>query len=226
MPPKLTPSQHNDSDDDTTAATPALTNVTPDSNFDSSLHINSYRARTRGASIRLSASLRALTDRQIMETLKSTNIGTEFKITYASAPDFNELQATCQVVAIAEGSKRLVKLHTRDGTQTLLLPCNDFVITHIDVIRRATLSVPISNSNCEPEHFSATIFLDGGSRPNPGPSAAGIVVRLPRSTAVAACNFEDVAHSRYYPYATNNIIEGIAMVAALRAAHRLIHKST
>jgi ribonuclease HI len=70
--------------------------------------------------------------------------------------------------------------------------------------------------------MSPTIFIDGGARPNPGPAAAAIVLRSLGDGGLLASK----AHARYYPLATNNITEAIAMTAALRKAHRLLQNST
>jgi ribonuclease HI len=61
---------------------------------------------------------------------------------------------------------------------------------------------------------SVSIYADGASRGNPGPAAAGAVVRDERGNTIARI-------SRYLGVATNNQAEYQALIAALEVAVRL-----
>jgi len=63
--------------------------------------------------------------------------------------------------------------------------------------------------------LSVTINIDGGARGNPGPAAAGVVIR--------SSDDGTVLHEAgiYLGRATNNVAEYSALVAALEAAARL-----
>jgi hypothetical protein len=96
------------------------------------------------------------------------------------------------------------------------------VITQLEILQLSILDRPVTISNGKLLPMSPTIFIDGGARPNPGPAAAAIVLRSLGDGGLLASK----AHARYYPLATNNITEAIAMTAALRKAHRLLQNST
>jgi len=59
-----------------------------------------------------------------------------------------------------------------------------------------------------------TIFTDGGARGNPGPAAAGIVVKDEKGTTVAA-------FSEYLGEQTNNYAEYSALISGLKKAKEL-----
>jgi hypothetical protein len=86
------------------------------------------------------------------------------------------------------------------------------------IFAASAIDVPILQSNGEIDHSAAAIFVDGGSRPNPGSSAAAIAVRRRTSPTEYSSEF----HSAYYPLGTNNIAEAIALLAGLRKAHRML----
>jgi ribonuclease HI len=59
-----------------------------------------------------------------------------------------------------------------------------------------------------------TIFTDGGANPNPGPAAIGAVLKNPAGEVVGCI-------SQSIGYATNNVAEYRAVVAALQMALKL-----
>ena len=59
-----------------------------------------------------------------------------------------------------------------------------------------------------------TIFTDGGSRGNPGPSATGIVIKDEKEKVLAA-------YGEYLGKQTNNFAEYSAVISALKRAHKL-----
>ena len=59
-----------------------------------------------------------------------------------------------------------------------------------------------------------TLYTDGGSRNNPGPSATGIVIKDESGKIVAA-------YGEYLGHQTNNYAEYSAMISALKKAHEL-----
>lgn len=176
-----------------------------------SVEMETPRARTRGATIRLSASLRTLSRSAVIEIVKRTTINTILKLTITSGPLWNEVEKMGTVIACASTS-RLVQL----GSEVVQIPFTDdnTLLTKIEVVRTSVLDVPIAQSNSTYDPMDSTIFYDGGARPNPGAAAAAIHVRA-RSGSFTE-------HARYYPLATNNITECIALVAALRCAGRLL----
>lgn len=177
------------------------------------------RQRTRGATVRLSASLRQLTRAQIIDKLKTCPVNAQITLTFASGPLWHEETITATVVAIGEGGSRLIK----SQHDTFSIPfTDDRVITLITLHSKSTLDVPINLCNGDLRHECPTIYVDGGSRPNPGSSAAAITVR----TRISPIAFNDENHSRFYPLATNNIAEAIATLAGLRKAHRLLSEGT
>ena len=195
-------------DDDETNNVTALT--TPDST--NTTQDTTIRTRTRGATIRLSASLRQLTRQQIKTHLATATINSEVIFTFAEAPNFNETTLGGKVVAAGADGSRLVS--TPNGIFKLPFENMEKVLTHIQVVKKAILNAPIFLQNSDLDPMNTTIFLDGGSRPNPGASASAIVVR--------GTDGSTIVHSKFYPLATNNIVEAIAMLAALRAANRLL----
>jgi ribonuclease HI len=203
---------HDDGDNDNAniltprSQPPQLTPQTPDDN----------RQRTRGATLRLSASLKQLSRQQVLEKLKTCSVNTALSLSFSSAPLWNEETALVTVIAAGEGGTRLVKMP--DGNATILPFKDARVITNIIVHHKSTIDVPLNLSNNNIDHSAPTIYVDGGSRPNPGCSAAAIVARLKTSPT----DFTTTTHAHFYALATNNIVECIAMLAAMRYAHRLI----
>ncbi len=59
-----------------------------------------------------------------------------------------------------------------------------------------------------------TLFTDGGSRNNPGPSATGVVIKDETGQVLAA-------YGEYLGKQTNNYAEYSAMISALKKAHEL-----
>ena len=59
-----------------------------------------------------------------------------------------------------------------------------------------------------------TLYTDGGSRNNPGPSATGVVIKDEKGQVVAA-------YGEYLGKQTNNYAEYSAMISALKKAHEL-----
>ncbi len=59
-----------------------------------------------------------------------------------------------------------------------------------------------------------TLFTDGGSRNNPGPSATGVVIKDESGKIIAA-------YGEYLGHQTNNYAEYSAMISALKKAHEL-----
>lgn len=59
-----------------------------------------------------------------------------------------------------------------------------------------------------------TLYTDGGSRNNPGPSATGVVIKDATGKIVAA-------YGEYLGKQTNNYAEYSAMISALKKAHEL-----
>lgn len=59
-----------------------------------------------------------------------------------------------------------------------------------------------------------TLYTDGGSRNNPGPSATGVVIKDVTGKVVAA-------YGEYLGKQTNNYAEYSAMISALKKAHEL-----
>lgn len=175
-------------------------------------------SRTRGASVRLSATMRQLTRKQIQDQLALTTINSHVSVTWAKGPQWNESAINGMIIAI-QGPNRLIK--TDNGIFNIPPLDSQTVITAITVTRKAVLNVPVNLSNGNILSDSATIFVDGGSRPNPGASGSAILVRT-LATNVASTNFNEVSHSKYFAMATNNIAESIAMLAALRLAARML----
>lgn len=64
------------------------------------------------------------------------------------------------------------------------------------------------------EGFCVTANIDGGSRGNPGPAAAGVVIRAADGTILHRAGL-------YIGHATNNVAEYSGLVAALEAAAKL-----
>ena len=62
--------------------------------------------------------------------------------------------------------------------------------------------------------MKATLYTDGGSRGNPGPSAFGYVLEAEDGTVLAS-------HGEYIGETTNNVAEYSGLVAGLRAARDL-----
>lgn len=188
-----------------------------DGNGDNLSHLSSQLpARTRRAQIRLSATLRQLTRGQILNQLKNTAVNNEVAVTYADPPLWHEQTFIGKIIAI-DGPARLVK--TASGDIHKIPFTNDRIITEVVITKQSALNVPINHCNAESIDPSlTTIFLDGGSRPNPGPSASAIVLR----SIGTDLRVTEENHSQYFPLATNNIAEGIALLAALRLAHRIL----
>ena len=59
-----------------------------------------------------------------------------------------------------------------------------------------------------------TLYTDGGSRNNPGPSATGVVIKDATGKVLAA-------YGEYLGHQTNNYAEYSAMISALKKAHEL-----
>lgn len=59
-----------------------------------------------------------------------------------------------------------------------------------------------------------TLYTDGGSRNNPGPSATGVVIKDEKGKVLAA-------YGEYLGKQTNNYAEYSAMISALKKAHEL-----
>jgi len=59
-----------------------------------------------------------------------------------------------------------------------------------------------------------TLYTDGGSRNNPGPSATGVVIKDETGKVLAA-------YGEYLGHQTNNYAEYSAMISALKKAHEL-----
>jgi hypothetical protein len=114
MPSPPAPMSHDDGDNDNAniltprSQPPQLTPQTPDDN----------RQRTRGATLRLSASLKQLSRQQVLEKLKTCSVNTALSLSFSSAPLWNEETALVTVIAAGEGGTRLVKMP--DGNATLL----------------------------------------------------------------------------------------------------------
>ena len=206
----------NDSDDDITSALTATATAddTPQASANSIPH--EARPRTRGQRVNLSASLRALTRGQLVDRLKETTVNSVVQLTLSSGPLWQEEHITASVVACCEGGGRLFKVTASERLIQLPDPKNAVIATKIDIVTRATLSVPINLSNCDPKPTARTIYLDGGARPNPGPAAAAITVQEIHNN-----NVTSTSHARFFALGSNNIGEAIALLAALRLAHRL-----
>lgn len=185
-----------------------------------------FRASTRGATARLNDAIPTST---LKKTLSSLFVNTEVQITIKIPPMYHDDQYIGRILACDVNGSRLVRLtriDTRnddedDTTIALRLPfeSNDpRVISNITVIKKSVLNVPITRSNGPLRPMSTTIFMDGGARPNPGPSAAAIAVRRSSFTETS----QEEVHSHFYQWASNNIGEMIAAIAALRMARRLI----
>lgn len=150
------------------------------------------RQRTRGATIRLSATIRKMTRTQIVNKLKSTSVNTTIKITFATAPMWHEKEEFATIIACTSNGDRLIHL----GGQVERVPFTDTnrVITEITIVKQAILNVVIQKSNGTMSPDNPTIYVDGGCRPNPGAGGAAIVY----------CNAvgSSLAHSKFYPLAT------------------------
>jgi hypothetical protein len=170
--------------------------------------------------VRLCASVRSMTRGKVIEALKQTTINTSLSLVYAEGPLWHEQNITVNIIACGEQGVRLAKFPCGNVFQ---IPFQDSrVITSITIHTKSTIEVPISLCNTPVDHSSPTIFVDGGSRPNPGNSAAAILVR----TKVSPTVYEQTPHSMFYALGTNNIAEGIALLAGIRYAHRMISQGT
>ena len=71
-------------------------------------------------------------------------------------------------------------------------------------------------SEQEPDNTEqANIYVDGGSRGNPGPSAIGYIVKSPNQETTLA------KKAKYIGQTTNNVAEYTAILEAMRHAHKL-----
>jgi ribonuclease HI len=184
------------------------------------------RPVTRGAQLQLSGSLRSLSRAEVFDAIKNTTIGSMIRITIASPPDFVDETIHTRVIAL-DGAERTVE-DVNDDDST---PCqrvipfattNSTVITRIDTVNLNPLHVVPTQSTRKANPRHTTIFYDGGAQPNPGPAAAAIVV----VAAGPDGNAEVVLRrSRFYPRATNNQMESIASLAAMRQAERMLQQS-
>ena len=200
----------NDDDDVINLSFPGQQNLTQPSQQTTS-QAEPPRARTRGATIRLSATLRAMGRAAIVRALKDTTVNTRVKITMASSPQWNEETHTGVIIAIPISSCRTVQFDNA-GCHTIPFE-DDRVITKLDDLNQPLLVVPVTRSN-RPIDLSSphrVLYVDGGARPNPGAGAAAVVEFK---------NDAKTTHSKFYPWTSNNICEAIAMLAALRLAAR------
>lgn len=169
-------------------------------------------SRTRGATLRLSVSLTALPKRTLLQKLSATTVNSTIVVTWGEAPLWREQSFTGRIIACHANGARLIQ----SGNDTFQIPFDseNKLISKIEVIQKACLSVPVLLSNGALKPQSSTIFLDGGARPNPGPGASAIYIAEASGTIYA--------HSKYFTFISNNIAEAIAMLAALRKATRLL----
>jgi hypothetical protein len=113
-------------------------------------------------------------------------------------------------------------IHYNDlGHEPLPLPptSTDVVVYAINIRPLTDMPMrPINLSNRDiPVDPRFIAYIDGGSRPNPGPSGAGIHVyeKLPCGRVV------ERRHGKFYSATTNNAAELASMVAVLRLIHRM-----
>lgn len=190
----------------------------PFSTFDDTLFNEHNRSRTRGASVRLSATLRNMTRSQVFEAIKKSTVNSTINVTIAKPPWWHEETINGKIIAASEGHRLI-----NTGGNIIKIPFDKedtSIITKIEIISAAVLNVPVAHSNGDVRPMATTIFADGGSRPNPGPSAAAIVVR--KAVGASPLQFAETYHTSFYALATNNIVEAISLLAALRAATRLL----
>lgn len=134
------------------------------------------RARTRGATLRLSASLRAMTRAQVFAALAKTTVNTTISLTTSSGPMWVEETSIAKVIACA-GPARLIK--TNNLILKVPLEDDNMIITRVEILQQAILDIPVNLQNGEIADNAFTIFSDGGARQNPGPAAAAVVCRSP-----------------------------------------------
>lgn len=184
------------------------------------------RPVTRGVQPHLSASLRALPRNEVIDKIKNTTLQSIIRITRASPPDFVEVSHTTRVVAL-NGLERVVEFFNDDDDtpRQMTIPfahnCPN-VITRIESSSLNPLHVTPTASTRPVDPSHPTIFFDGGSQPNPGPSAAAFHVV---ATDQHGNTTTVMRRSQYYPRATNNQVEAIGSVAALRQAKRMLEEN-
>ena len=184
-----------------------------------------HRVRTRGIHNRLSASLCHMSKNQVIQKLRHTTINSTLQITVASGPTWVERSQIVKIIAI-ENSHRVAKTN---NNQLLNLPFEDStesVITNIKILNEPILNIPIQLQNADIDEDATCIFIDGGARPNPGPSASAILVRSRRdpsdqtnhstSTQNDSQTFEESSHSCYCQHNASNQAELMSFVAACR----------
>ena len=173
----------------------------------------SITQRTRGATLRLSATYRQLTRHQILSELRSTTVNSTVSFSMAESPLWREVEVIAKIIAVQGDSRLLIS----DGT-VFKLPFEEDtrVLTRISIITSSILSVPISISNSEPNPLDSTIFVDGGAQPNPGAGASALLLKTSDAPSTT------ISASKFLPFATNNMCEAIALLAGLKLAKRRI----
>ena len=143
---------HDDDDDNDNSTLPNLrspnfNSTTPENEAPPHQHHDQLKSsRTRGATVRLSASIRAITRSQLLQMVSKSNINDTVKFTFAQGPMWHETQATGSILATNSSGQRIVKI-SNDNIVKIPFDESDKVVTHFQILQSAILNIPINLSN-------------------------------------------------------------------------------
>lgn len=154
-----------------------------------------------------------------MNVLKNATVTTRILITWKHFPDPTTYESYGSI--IHKNSKGFTVSYddANVGVQPMPPTNPEIIITSISVVGISLLQKPLTQHNQPPKHDAPTIFVDGGARPSSGgPAASALYLQCPAPNGTATVS----EHGRFYPAATNNVAEAIALQAALCLAARLL----
>ena len=183
------------------------------------------RGKTRQSTTRVTNFDAEMSNQQIRQALATALVTSEVEIQIATEPLWH-LRKTIGTVVTRARNTVCVKF-ADDDLGTIDFPLSPsmkqrFKVKELHVLRTCPLHVPLAtyNSPVHPDRKSATIYVDGGARDQPGKGAAAIILK--RTSEQAPDKVEvGVRAARYFEYVTSSMAEGIAMAAALKLARRL-----
>lgn len=197
------------------AASPApLPPPAPATNDDDEPRSTRLRSRTRQPLAHSD-----LSNISILRALEGANINTRIRVSWKHFPDPTVYETNGTII---QKTPKGYTVHYDDpnvGTQHLPPTNSDVLIFEAAIVGTALLDRPLVQHNRSPRHDCPTIFADGGARPSSGgPAASAIYLQKPAPQGTAVVE----EHGRFYPAATNNVAEALALLAALCLAARLI----